>query len=297
MVRLAGLWNLVVGTLTLTGGAATEQWLGLHGDTVRLFGSFWLILGAVLLTASADPLRHWLSILTAAASKLIVQVVLFAFQLPSDHAAGWWMLAATEIGWTFALGVVLAAVEKQERHCRLVSSPEIVKMALRAKTQHGVSLYELSVLGPTMVVFLRQLGCPFCRESLADLANQRKQIEAQGTTITLVHMAEEPAAAKALECYGLQDLPRVRDPGQSLYRAFGLPTGKIMQIFDLRSIVRLVPLMAKYGTGKVQGDGLQMPGVFVIFHGEVLKAFRHQSVADRPDYVSLASEQDYPIAS
>ena len=89
----------------------------------------------------------------------------------------------------------------------------------------------------------------------------------------------------------------MRDMGQTLYRAFGLPTGKIMQIFDLRSIVRLVPLVAKHGAGRVQGDGLQMPGVFVIFHGEVLKAFRHQSVADRPNYVSLASEQDYPIAS
>jgi hypothetical protein len=35
------------------------------------------------------------------------------------------------------------------------------------------------------------------------------------------------------------------------------------------------------------GDGLQMPGVFLLHRGKVLREFRHESAADRPDYVTL----------
>jgi hypothetical protein len=40
-----------------------------------------------------------------------------------------------------------------------------------------------------------------------------------------------------------------------------------------------------------------MPGAFFIFHGEVLRSYRHQSVADRADFLALVAQQDYPIAS
>ena len=44
--------------------------------------------------------------------------------------------------------------------------------------------------------------------------------------------------------------------------------------------------------GGADGDVTQMPGVFLVFHGEILKSYRHQSSADRPDYVALVSEMN-----
>ncbi len=41
--------------------------------------------------------------------------------------------------------------------------------------------------------------------------------------------------------------------------------------------------------GKLQGDGFQMPGVFLIKDGEVIKSFIHKTAADRPDYLVLAA--------
>ena len=43
-----------------------------------------------------------------------------------------------------------------------------------------------------------------------------------------------------------------------------------------------------------QGDGFQMPGVFLIYHGEVLRSYRHQSVADRPHYTRFAAGDSIP---
>jgi hypothetical protein len=42
------------------------------------------------------------------------------------------------------------------------------------------------------------------------------------------------------------------------------------------------------------GDGFQMPGIFLLFHGEVLRSYRHQTAADRPDYVDLAEAEQFP---
>ena len=46
--------------------------------------------------------------------------------------------------------------------------------------------------------------------------------------------------------------------------------------------------MLTYGIGKVIGDSFQLPGVFLVHHGEIVKAFRHESVADEVDYAAMA---------
>jgi hypothetical protein len=44
-----------------------------------------------------------------------------------------------------------------------------------------------------------------------------------------------------------------------------------------------------YLPGAFIGDTLQMPGVFLVSRGEVVRAFRHELTSDLPDYMSLAS--------
>jgi len=44
-----------------------------------------------------------------------------------------------------------------------------------------------------------------------------------------------------------------------------------------------------HGLGRLAGDAFQMPGVFLVFHGQVIRSYRHQSTADRPDYLGFAT--------
>jgi hypothetical protein len=52
-------------------------------------------------------------------------------------------------------------------------------------------------------------------------------------------------------------------------------------------------VLNRHGVGSLAGDGFQMPGVFLISAGRVVREYRHRNAASRPDYAALAC----PIAS
>ena len=163
---------------------------------------------------------------------------------------------------------------------------------MRAQSQFGISILEHSKIRPVLLVFLRHVGCTFCREALSDLGEKRAEIEAAGTQIVLVHMGREETAENILGKYKMEDVPRVWNPKLSLYQAFGLEKGALAQLFGPKVWLRgfKAGFLGKHGTGVADGDVAQMPGVFLVFHGEILKSYRHQSAADRPNYLALVGE-------
>lgn len=170
------------------------------------------------------------------------------------------------------------------------SSSETAQAALReARTQDGMSLADLSRSQPVLVVFLRHLGCSFCREALADVAAVRPELEAEGTAIALVHQSSEEEAAPFFARYGLADVPRVSDPSLRLYRALGLRRGSAGEFLSPKVVARAgAALLRGHAPGLLKGDGRQLPGVFLVRDGAVVAAFRHKTAADRPDYAAIA---------
>ena len=158
-------------------------------------------------------------------------------------------------------------------------------------SQRGASLAELSAQQPLLLVFLRHMGCTFCREALGDLAARRAELDELGVRIAVVHMGAPLAATLMLQKYGLEDLHRFSDPQCELYRAFRLERGTPAQLAGPKIWWRALPaLWGGHGFGPIVGDGLRMPGVFVLDKGEIIASFRHASAADRPDYVAIARE-------
>src|SRR5262245_15276946 len=93
------------------------------------------------------------------------------------------------------------------------TDPNDLSAALdRARTEDGRSLLELSRGSPVLLVFLRHLGCIFCREALTKLAGLRATIEANGTRLAFVHMGSPEEAGPFFAGFGLGDVPRVSDP-------------------------------------------------------------------------------------
>ena len=168
------------------------------------------------------------------------------------------------------------------------------RTALRgAMTSGGQSVAELSMRSPVLVVFLRHFGCTFCREALADVRAQLAQVRARGVAVVLVHMADVAYGEQFLSGYGLETgsgVSHVSDPDKRLYRAMGLKRGTLGQLFGWKSWVRgfKAGLIDGHLVGKLVGDGFQMPGVFLVDRGEVVRTYRHASAADRPDYDELS---------
>lgn len=154
----------------------------------------------------------------------------------------------------------------------------------------GKSLEEHSLESPVLLVFLRHLGCTFCRETLADVAERRESLAARGIQPIFVHMSSDQEAEPILDKYGLADVPRISDPQRDLYRAFGLQRGKILQVLGPTVWLRafLAGVIEGHGFGKIRGDAFQLSGVFLIHKGQILKDFRHKTAADRPNYMQMA---------
>jgi len=159
-----------------------------------------------------------------------------------------------------------------------------------AQTQSGQSLVGLSRASPVLVLFLRHGGCPFCRQTLAELAKRREKIEAAGTRLVLVHMMSEADAARLLASYDLADVQRISDPEQTLYRAFGLRRGKASQVMGPRIWWRgfKATVLRGHLPGRPKGDIFQLPGAYLLVDGEVVRRFEPETSAEQPDFVELA---------
>jgi len=125
---------------------------------------------------------------------------------------------------------------------------------------------------------------------MSEIRKRRSEIAATGAQLAFVHMGSEEQAQKFFSKFALNGEARVSDPQQRLYKTFSLSRGTLTQLFGLKVWKREFRdrIMLTYGIGKIIGDSFQLPGVFLIHHSEVLKAFRHESVADEVDFVAMA---------
>jgi peroxiredoxin len=160
-----------------------------------------------------------------------------------------------------------------------------------AHTENGVPFVELVEESPVLLVFLRHAGCTFCREALSDISVSRDRIEADGVRIVLVHLGDRAEMKKIVARYGLSDLERVCDPDHRLYEAFGLKRGSWDKVYGPKVWMRgiIAGLFRGHGFEWPVADYTQMPGVFYIEKGLVLKSYRHKSAADRPCYEDLCT--------
>ena len=159
----------------------------------------------------------------------------------------------------------------------------------------GESLGEIADRKPVLLVFLRHFGCSFCREAIDDIARRRQKFESNGAEVVLVHMARERSIAeKFFKKYKLFPVNHISDPDKRFYRAFGLGRGTPGQLFGLMNWIRgfQASVIDGHGAsfhGEDLGDGFQMPGVFTLHRGQVIRSFVHQHPYDRPDYEAICT--------
>ena len=172
------------------------------------------------------------------------------------------------------------------------TSTESATLLGHTLTSSGESLAALSEKSPVLLVLLRHEGCTFCRNAMSDIARLRRQIEGAGTRIVLGHMGTAEDFAAFAERYGLADIAAVADPQRTLYKGLGLQRGRMMQLIGLRVLWAWVrSSVAGHLPGRIKGDPLQLPGAFLLHHGQVIKRHSYRDAADRPDYVMLATPQ------
>jgi peroxiredoxin len=138
---------------------------------------------------------------------------------------------------------------------------------------------------PTVVVFLRYFGCPFCQAQVVALREDHKRFAQLGARIVLV------GQGTPTDCAGFCDRTHVEfdvfvDPERVAFRAFGLAEGTMNQIAGPAVALPWMRLQARKETrqrGLGGGSFVQMPGTFVVDGAGIVRfAHRNRHVADSP---------------
>lgn len=148
------------------------------------------------------------------------------------------------------------------------------------------TLYSDSYKNPHLLIFLRHLGCTFCRETLAKLKREMPSLKQNNIKVLIIHMEEEQRLKNWLIKTGLEDVQTISDPERKLYRAFNLKDGKLSQLFGLKVWWRALfrGLLWKHSLGFSRSSSFQMPGSFLINKGIVVYQHRPESIAEEADF-------------
>ena len=303
VLTAAAIYNLLWGTWVV---ARPDDWFEWTGLTPPRYPGIWQCVGMIVgvygvgyAVAARNPLRHWPIVLVGLLGKILGPLgMLWGLRLPPDTPGrlpnSWlWMNLTNDFIWWVPFTIILyAAFKHANQPARLHTEFGSLQEAHTATyTQHGRSLHELSRDHHLLLVFLRHRGCTFCRETLAELHRQRERVE-RHATIVLVHMSQEdPATHAFFQQYGLGDHHRISDPECRLYRSYRLRRGGFADLFGrpvwwngFRAAI-----LHRHGIGRLEGDGFQMGGVFLVHNDRIVRSFQHSTAADRPDYCTLAT--------
>lgn len=259
---------------------------------VQCLGMIVGVYGVGYALAARDPVTRWPLVLVGLLGKVFgpIGFVYAATRGEFPWLAGW-TIVTNDLAWWIPFAAILFHVARVHDARRSVAEGLTLDEVLRsAKTQRGESLFDLSRQQDLLVVCLRHAGCTYCREALDDLKQQTDKLRAAHVRPVVIHMGSVAQGEALVRRYGSPDIDHVSDPDRRVYRALDLRLGTLSQLLGARTFWRALVggTVFQYGFGPFVGNGLQMPGAFVIRDGHVVKAFRHRSPSDRPDYAELA---------
>lgn len=269
-------------------------------DPLPTYPQLWQCIGMIVgvygvgyAIAARDPYRHWPIVLVGLLGKIFGPLG-FAWAAATGQfpAAMGWTILTNDLIWWWPFAAILWHAARAAQAPAQVDEPvtaDLPQLLEQFQDQHGRSLASYSEQAPVLLTLLRHSGCVFCRQALSDLRQARSAIEQQGVQLALVHMG--PDDDPVFNDYQVADVPRFSDPAGRIYAALKLQQGTLRQLLGWRTWwLGLKAWLAGHRVGKLVGNGFQMPGVFLLHHRQVIRSYRHQTAADRPDYSSLACE-------
>ncbi|MFT4692874.1 MAG: SelL-related redox protein [Verrucomicrobiia bacterium] len=303
---LAGVYNLAWGACVVIAPATLFEWAGMepprYQELWQCIGMIVGVYGLGYVAAAMNPAKHWPIVMVGLVGKILGPIgfadALMSGRFSPEFA---WVILFNDLIWWLPFGLILLHARRSflQGSSSVNRHPEAAEaMLAEARTQNGQDLLSMSNEAPLLIVFLRHFGCTFCREALSDLASKQVGIQATGSKIVFVHMSQEAKAAEFFGEYGLSDVARVSDPTGKIYQTFDLHRGNWKQLAGWQVLKRGLEagLVQRHGVGQPVGDFRQMPGVFLIYRGELLKSFRHKFASDRPDYGAMANLWPFNLA-
>ncbi|TGL63803.1 SelL-related redox protein [Leptospira sarikeiensis] len=163
---------------------------------------------------------------------------------------------------------------------------EILEAPVEGRNLIGKFLGDNLPQKPSLVVFLRHLGCIFCRETVEDLRLFSSEMAAL-PPILFVY----PDTLRKGEDFFSRFWPEakvVADPSAVLYGMANVQEGNLLELAGPEVWVSAVRALAKGNFYGVQGRHLlRMPGVFLVLKDRILWEHQYRHIGDEPDWSKL----------
>jgi peroxiredoxin len=281
-LKLAGVYNLFLALLIIFFPNFISPLFNV--DSASGPGLLWpftaLLIGVMgigFLLASVDLEYHWGIVFLGALSKLITALVflkaIFWNGLPTKFIL---FVALNDLIWLapfyFALDYAYDAYTKED------SPPKKFNDLINiAKTNEGKTLLELSTGNRVLLVFVRHLGCTFCRETVHEISKLESVIKSKKLNLVFVHMSDPAFGDDFFSKYFSYPVSHISDPQRLLYQSLGLKRGSLPQVFGPSTFVRgfWAALIKGHGLGQPEGDPMQLGGYYILSEGRIV--FEHKA--------------------
>lgn len=238
----------------------------------QFFGMMVAALGVGYHVASNDPAKHWpivlVGLMVSFFATLIFVKVLIMGHLP--QALSLFLLASFVI-WIVPFYYILQ-VAYDENTMEESPPKQFHDLINFVRTSQNKTLGQLSSEQSVLLVFVRHFGCTFCRETVSEIAKIEKALVGKKLTLVFVHMSDPSYGDEFFSKYYDHPVHHISDPARNLYKSLNLKRGSLYQLFGPMTWIRGIyaAVFKGHGLGELEGDSLQLGGVFILQKGQII---------------------------
>ncbi len=248
----------------------------------HLFGMLAGVIGIGYYIASYDSGKYWPIVFVGFLGNLMGTFVfakaLITGSLPPFFAS---LLVLSTAIWLMPFYYIIHAA--YDEFSQEDSAPKKFNDLIRfVRTSQNKTLLELSKEHNVLLVFVRQFGCTFCRETVSEISKIDKAIIGKKLTLVFVHMSDPAYGDLFFSKYYDHPVHHISDPGRSLYRSLNLRRGTLHELFGPITLLKGVyaGVVKGHGLGQIEGDYLQLGGIFILSDGQVIFEQRAKASSD-----------------
>lgn len=143
---------------------------------------------------------------------------------------------------------------------------------------------------PALLVFMRHLGCSFCREQVGHLQQISSEIKQAGVHIVLISVNRPEETQRFCLSRNLGDhFTCLSDPARGSYVSYGLSRVSSPHLLTPHVLSRgIQAVLHGHFTTIPKADPLQLPGVFLVdTSGLIRYAHRNKDASDNPTNIEI----------
>lgn len=287
ILKLGSLYHFIGGGIFLIFSSSLVHFFNVSESShlfLQVVGVFYLVFSIGYYFSSNYIEENWLFVLMALVEKVLFGLYgIFLVTRFGLNPAAISFFIVDAIVWICLLYRILDFIYAYNNY-EEDSKTSFADLAKMVRTNKGDRLIELSNKRPLLLVFIRHLGCTFCRETVSEISEIENKIKEKNLEPVFVHLSDPSFGDKFFGEYFNHEVSHISDPTRVLYRALKIKRGSLWQLYGLKTWYRGIVAAIFKGHGgvkSIEGDVMQLGAYFILDKGQIV--FSH--------YNGNASEQ------